>query len=194
MTARQYLIWEHSGDPKLCTLSSLENVEDSYNLSYGVSRVEGFSTNALFRMSQEDRRAIKLVDDVRNEDFLIVASKQLKEFLELEQLIDTEYLRVSIYDHKNRIVSDEYYIIHQVGTQDCIDVKKSRIVWNLINPEQIAEVERLVLDAARIQEDVKLFRAKYLPQAILLREDVAVRIMNAGFSGMSFQPISEYIF
>ncbi len=187
-----YLIWEHTVDDRLCSLNPLENVENAFELSYGVSRIDGFPPDASFRMNPEYKKAIKLSDALDNIVFLIVASKRLKEFFEMEKLINIEYLSVTIFNHKNRIASDEYYIVHQVGTQDCIDQEKSDFDWNIINPDQISSVDHLVLDESKVDPNAKLFRAKHLPSTIFIRKDLAEKIEATGFTGIRFEDIDSF--
>jgi hypothetical protein len=187
-----YVVWCWSHDPKACELSPLENVPDSFELFYGVSRAKSFSPRALFRMDPDFLKAIRLNDSVRNEEKLIVASKRLKNFLEAENVPDTEYLRVKILNHKGKVASPDSFIVHQVGTQDCIDLKKSVIEWNSINPQQIDSVEKLVIDEKKIARDATLFRPKSLPTAILVRRDLADKLGNAGFTGIAFQEVAQY--
>ncbi len=188
----KYIIWGHSTDQKLCCLNPPENIEDAFELNYGISRKEDFPSNALIRMNKEYKTAIKLADALDNINFLIVASKRLKEFFEAQKIPNTEYLRVKILNHKNRIASDEYYIVHQVGTQDCIDLKHSVVTWNKINPDQISSVKSLILEEARVQREASLFRAKHLPSVIFIRQDLATKIEEAGFTGIVFKNIETF--
>jgi hypothetical protein len=187
-----YLIWGHSPDPSLCVLNPPEGVPDAYQLNYGISRIGNFPLDALFRMNPEFKRAIKLSDALDNENFLIVASKRLKEFFERESVPNTEYLRVTIINHKNRISNDEYYIVHQVDTQDCINLERSIIDWNPINPEQLSSVDKLFIDETRIASDATLFRAKFLPPTIFIRKDLARKIEEAGFTGVRFREVDSF--
>lgn len=187
-----YLIWAHSRDPKLCVLNPLEGVEDAYQLNYGISREHTFPEVALLRMNPEFKKAIKLSDALDNDNFLVVASKRLKEFFERENVPDVEYLRVTILNHKNQVASDEYFIVHQVGTQNCIDLEQSVIKWNLINSDQISSVKKLVIDESKINPNTKLFRAKHLPSTIFIRKDLAQKIEEVEFTGILFREIESF--
>ncbi|MCI0400218.1 MAG: hypothetical protein L0Z68_02785 [Gammaproteobacteria bacterium] len=187
-----YVIWGHSPDPTLCSLSPPERIEEAYELNYGVSRARNFSSDAVFRMDPEFKKAIKLADALDNASFLIVASRRLKDFLEKEKVPDTEYLRVSILNHKNRLASDDYYIIHQVGAQNCIDLNQSIVKWNLINPDQISSIKKLVIDESAIGPNATLFRVKALPSIIFVRRDLADKLEKAGFTGIQFKEIATY--
>ena len=187
-----YVIWGHSSDPTFCSLSPPERIEEAYELNYGVSRAQNFPSDAIFRMDPEFKKAIKLTDALDNASFLIVASRRLKDFFEKEKVSDTEYLRVSVLNHKGRIAGDDYYIIHQVGTQNCIDLSQSIVTWNLINPNQISSIKKLVIDESLIAPTATLFRVKALPSIIFIRRDLADKIQKAGFSGVRFKEIATY--
>lgn len=187
-----YLAWDSSDDETLCSLNPIENVPDAHELRYGISRAKNFPKDALGRMNPEWKRAIKLSDMLDNADALIVASKRLKEFFESEKVPNVEYLRITVFNHKKKVASDEYYIVHQVGTQTCIDIKKSTITWNKINPNQISSVDKLVLDEKKIEPSATLFRATHLPPVIFIRRDLAKKIEESGFTGVQFEEVDKY--
>jgi len=187
-----YLVWGHAHDDTLCSLNPIENVPDAHELVYGTSRVINFPKDALGRMNPEFKRAIKLSDAIHNLEMLVIASKRLKEFFESEKIPNTEYLRIAVLNHKNKVASDEYYVVHQVGTQACIDIEKSTIRWNKINPNQISSVKKLVLDEKKIEPSATLFRATHLPSTIFIRRDLAKKIEEAGFTGIQFEEVDTY--
>ena len=191
-----YLVWAHAIDDKLCSLIPAENVENEFELRYGIPRAESWPTDALMRMNPEYKTSIRLSDALDNRSFLIVASKALKEFfereLEKEDVPTIEYLPVTIYNHKGRVASDEYFIVHQVGTEDCIDLDQSTLTWNLIKKDQISGISKLVLDESKIKPEAKLFRAEHLPHYVFIRRDLADKITAEEFTGTRFIGLDRF--
>lgn len=187
-----YLVWAHSIDDTLCSLITAENVENEFELRYGIPRANGWPSDALMRMNPEYKTSIRLSDALDNDSFLIVASKALKEFSENEDVPNVEYLPVVIYNHKGRVASGEYFIVHQVGTQDGIDLDQSTLTWNKIKTDQISGISKLVLDESKVDSDATLFRAEHLPHYVFIRRDLADKITAAGFSGIRFVELEHF--
>lgn len=175
-----------------CVLGYIENFEDDFMLTRGDSLVDAWPDDVSFRMDPDFPRQIKLSDQLLNPENLIIASPQFLEFLKGNSLPNVEYLPVTVYNHKGRIASDGYEIVHLTQPQACIDVAASGVQWNHINSNWIDAVDKLVIDESRIERDVLLFRIKHLRDGILIRMDLAERIEEAGFSGIQFVDITEY--
>lgn len=187
-----YTIWDYEVNDRLCSLKAPENIKNAFELCYGISRESDFPSDASFRMNPEFKKATKLTDNVFNNDFLLVASRKLADFFKSENVPSIEYLPVKIFDQKNKLANEEFFIIHQVGTQDCIDLKNSQIDWNLINPDQISAVDALVIDETKIDKEATLFRAKHLPNKIFIKRDLARKIEDLGITGIRFEEIEDY--
>jgi hypothetical protein len=189
-TPRYVLFGSNSGT--YCRLKFLEDFEDTHKLYKGWPLTGEWPRNALFRMDPDFKKRIMLSDHLLNLNRVIVASKRLQEFFLAEKVPNIELLPVTIYDHKKRIASKEYAIIHLVTTQDCIDVKASGVSWNQINPEDIRTMERMVIDESKVDESAVVFRAKGLGNHIFLTREFSVKLANTGFSGIRFWELSDY--
>lgn len=187
-----YVIWDHSGDETLCSLNNIQNLPDAHELCYGVSKIKNYPSDVYFDMDPELKRAIKLSDALDNRNFIIVASPELVKFFKDHELKSVEYLPVTVYNHKKQVASAEYSIVNQVGTQNCIDLEQSKIKWNKINPEQISSVKRLIIDEAKVDPNIHLFRAKHLTSAIFIKRELAEEIERTGFTGIEFIEINSY--
>lgn len=186
------VVWEWNVGPRVCVLLGLKNVEDSYELSRGVSRAKDFPTNACFHMDPEFKKDITLSDNLDNMDRLLVVSKRLKEFVERSNARQVEYLRVTIINHKNRVASDEYFIINPLSIVDCIDKKKSDLLWNAIDPLKIASCDRLVLNPRSFENEPALFRLKHLEHAVMVDRKLVDAITGEGFTGIRFTEIDSF--
>jgi hypothetical protein len=187
-----YVIWRADPTTDFCSLDLLENVDDSFELKRGVSRAQGFPSTASFSMDPAHKKAVKLGDNLYTLENVLVISKPLKEFLESRKPLETEFLPVSIINHKGRLASPDYFIVNPLSVQDCINKSKSTLDWNPIEKDLIASCEVLVLDTARIDPRYVMFRPRFMPTVVLLRRDVAEAAQGAGFKGMRLTDIDEF--
>ena len=190
--AMNYIIWKAKNEGNSCLLSIIQNVEDDWQLKKGISRITSFPQDAFFHMDNQYKKNVRLTDNLININSVIVASKRLKEFLEAKKFKNIEYLPVSVINHKDRIASKDYFIIHPITTQDCLDIDKSGCTWSSINPTNIIDVDKLVIDESRIDLNVQLFRLKYFYPPVFVRKDLAEEITQAGFTGLLWLELDEY--
>src|SRR5689334_17546921 len=120
-----YVVWRWSAEGNSCMLVPPERIDRDWELYEGVPRAAGFPGDALFRMSDDHPRDMGLVDSLANIGTLVVASRRLKEHFEGKALKNVEYLPVTIINHKGRIASRDYFIVHPIVPQDCLDVQRS---------------------------------------------------------------------
>lgn len=187
-----YVAWSAHPPPGYCILEYLENVDDEYELKRGISRRDGFPDDALFSMKRSSPKAKKLADNVANLDGLAVVSKPLMEFLEAREPPGTEFLRVSILDHKQKVASDEYYIVNPLSVVDCIDRERSDLSWNEIDKELISGCFELVLLDGSLDGAPPIFRPRYMPTVILMARALAEDMEAEGFVGMHFFDLDEF--
>jgi hypothetical protein len=192
MAGANYVCWEAVPVGNACVLSTVENLDRSYEMPKAIPRAGRFPSNVLFRMSDEHPKDIGLTDSLANTDTLIVASRRLKDFLEAKQLPNVEYHRVSIINHKGRVASDDYYIVHPIHAQDCLDVQRSGCIFSPIIPTEIDLVSDLTIEESRIQQGVTLFRIKSFGRPIVVHRQLAQEIMGAGFKGIFFSELEQF--
>lgn len=187
-----YLVWEANPAGGFCTLEYLKNVDDPHELKRGTSRIDGFPSNACFHMDKSHPKEIKLPDNIYNLDRMVVVSRKLKKLVEDRKPLDTEFLPVTIVNHKGRVASEDYFIVNPYRIQECIELDKSDIDWNPIDAELISSCFELVIDKARIDPELLLFRPKHMPTIVMAREDLVKDIISGGFSGIHFVEIDEF--
>jgi hypothetical protein len=188
----EYLAWRADPTQGFCSLKYLENVDDSYELKRGISRSAGFPADACFHMDPAHPKQIRLGDQLYNLDGLVVVSAAVREFIEARQPPHTEFLPVTVFNHKGRPVEDEYFVVNPLAVPDCIDKQNSTIEWNDIDPELICSCFDLVLLPDQIDDDLLLFRPKHMPTIVMVREDLAEAMTDAGFTGMWLVPTDEF--
>jgi hypothetical protein len=97
-----------------------------------------------------------------------------------------EFLPVSILNHKDRLASDDYFILHPLGPQDCIDLERSKVKWNPLKKQTIMNCKGLVLKPGAIPPGLKLFRPKYWGANVMATRAFADDLVSAGFTGLQF--------
>jgi hypothetical protein len=187
-----YVIWRANPVAGFCGLGPLQNVDDAFELKRGISREQGFPQNAEFHMDPAHPTSVKLGDNLYTLENVLVISKPLQEFLASREPLETEFLPVSIINHKGRVASPDYFIVNPLSVQDCIDQGQSKIEYNPIEKDLISVCEQLVLDDQRIDARYILFRPRFMPTVVLLRRDVADDALDAGFKGMRHTDIDEF--
>jgi hypothetical protein len=189
-----YGVWAYQPVGNVCMLDSIENVPRRLDLMRGVPFKDKFPAAAQYRMSKEHKKETGLNDDIPNTDSLKVCSSRLVEFLKKKNLKNVEYLPVSILNHKGKLASKEYFIVHPVLPQDALDADASQPSFNDINPEEIDSVARLVLNKRSLDPELRLFRLKAFFRPVLIEKKLADEIKGAGFVGSYIQAPERYRF
>jgi hypothetical protein len=186
------LIWAARDVPDACALDKLTGVDRQYELAKGIPRASTFPQDAAFTMDSDFFNDLMLTDNLINTDRLIVASRRLKEFLEARPLRHVEYLPVTIIDHKGKPASREYFIVHPTDLVDCLDMDQSEVEWGLVDEQSIDSVARLVIDLAKVDPAVELFRPKPFYDVVVVRRALAEAIDAAGFVGIRWIALADY--
>nr|WP_158622310.1 DUF1629 domain-containing protein [Corallococcus sp. CA047B] len=161
-----------------------------YELHEGVTVQRWYPANVTFPLAED--RGLELTDSIPNTLDLIIASERLKQFLEANAGARMEFLPARLLDQKDRIVPEPFYVLNLLEVVECVDLEKSQYERSVMDPTFIAWFSLLVLDAARIPPQAKLFRLKEKPDLILIREDLAQVLVNEDYTGMMFLELEEY--
>lgn len=187
-----YLVWEAKLLDNVCTLDVFKGVERTLDLNEGIPCAKDFPQGVTFQMDLSDPHDMLLADNLQNADYLIVASKKLKEFLESRSLKKVEYLPVTILDHKGRVASPDYFIVHPIDPVDCLDLDKCSPTHSTIDPEDITYIEELVLDESKVDPERELFKAKNFYIPTLVRQDLVEAIEAEGFDGVQLLDFEDF--
>lgn len=160
-------------------------------IQQGRSIIADFPNDAYFQMSDDHPKNVMLVDNVWNGENIPVVSPALRDFLAREEIPHLELLQVSIADHRGRTVADDYSLVHPCRIVDCIDQEESVFKWNRLNPTKMSPVRKLVLDASKLGPDDSLIRPRYIEHRILVREDLAERMLAQEFRGLVVTQLNE---
>src|SRR5262249_14134071 len=93
-------------------------------------------------------------------------------------------LPLEIVNHKGRVASRDHFIVNALRIVDAIDDAASNVETSRLVPGAITGCDRLVLRQGVVPKDAILFRLRGRPEVMLLRRDVADRLVAAGFTGL----------
>ena len=104
-----------------------------------------------------------------------------------------EVLKFTLFDQKNRPLSDDYWIINPIGTVDCVDKKKSEIEY-LDEPGDpyhgaVVGVDKYVLDPRKLKAAPSLFRVPEESNEYFFKEDLHDKLMQKEFTNFVFEEI-----
>jgi len=187
-----YVIWDAKDVPNACVLDKLNGVERQWEFREGVPRAAMFSENAVFTMDPDYPYNILMVDNLPNIHMLIVASRKLREFIETRKPEKVEYLPVTILDHRGRVASKDYFIIHPIHPVDCLNLDECGVRWSTLDENHISRLKRLVINESKINRKRVLFRIKFFGAVVLVRRDLAEAIDDKGFTGIRWVELTDY--
>jgi len=144
-----------------------------------------FPRDAHFSMRADRPKDVMLIDNFMSQGGLFVVSPRLQDCLKEETATaaDLELLPVSLVNHRGRIAATDYAIVHTCKVVDCIDQQKSQFKWNPINSAQMI-VSSLVLDPSKLTAQDLLIRPRYISHLILVRQNLAEKLMQQGLTGL----------
>jgi len=136
--------------------------------------------DAYFEMNPQRPKDVKLGEQHSNREQMVVIGSRLSDFVRELDEPSVELLPVKVLDHKGRVASRDFAIVHTAVVVDCLDPAASGAVWNPIDPEQMVSWSTLKLRAGD-HEFPKVFRIKQIPHLIFVNEGVAQGIEALGF-------------
>jgi hypothetical protein len=186
------LIWLSDEPTGHCTLDSTW-IPNTTELERGISVAANFPKDIVYQMSKRFPKDFILSDNF-NVAGQIIVSKPLKEHLmKLLTKHKIEWLPVSIANHKNKVVSNDYFILHSLNVVDCIDIDKSIVEWNPLDKTILMGCEGLVIDEFKISDEFMIFRPLHWGSKTMVLPELANELEAAGFTGFRFVEATGYI-
>ncbi len=137
-----------------------------------------------------DRR--KLYDFVRNTLGVLLVSSRVYDVLKGTSVDNVEFLQVSMCDHQWNPVSQDYGILNVLGSQEVIDMEKSKYRMDRITKKEIARLSNLVVAHDRLEPNVGLFRARNMMELILISDRTKNAFEQAGLTGFRAHPAEGF--
>lgn len=172
-------------DDSLCFLDNfVEGIEPlSWRAGEGARFGKDFPKDAKLFMNKENP-GIKLSPLLGTSRNMLLGSREFKEAIEKHCKNEIEYLPFTLYDHRKRVHSRDYFIINPIGTFDCLDFKESVIKWDDEDPKEIIRIKKHVLDRKKMEAAPQLFRVDRDPSVYVVGLEVAREFKAHDFSNI----------
>ncbi|MDY7230924.1 imm11 family protein [Hyalangium rubrum] len=161
-----------------------------YTLNKGISVREWFPSEVIFDFAPH--KGIMPADSIPNVLGLHIVSEKLRQLLESETSAHFEFLPVQLRNHKKKILSEAYYLANLLDVVTCVDRTHSDFTADELSKGKIRLFRKLVLDTEKIKPDAKIFRLGERPRLVIVREDLARTITEAGCRGMQWMAMKDF--
>ena len=94
---------------------------------------------------------------------------------------EIETLPFTLYNHKKRLHSRDYWIINPIGTVDCVNRDASEMV---IEGGEVLGVESLAFDPRKVEGAPDLFRVPEKPEWLFISETLAKAIKKSNLTNV----------
>lgn len=149
-----------TNDEDVCFLSNfVKGIEaKSWCVYRGEALAPLYPKDAKIFLAREDK-GLRLCSLIGNDQRMLVVSTEFKELIQ-KHCPDTniEYLPFTLYDHRKRVHSRDYFIVNPIGTFDCLDYEASDIVWDEDEPGEVVRIREYVVDKKKAKKAPQLFR------------------------------------
>lgn len=106
-----------------------------------------------------DNPGIKLPSLIGNFKNVVIVDKAMKDVVEATG-VSMECLNFTLYNHKKRVASRDYFVINVLGTFDCLNHDESVIKYSEKHPDEVIDVKRAVFDSRKLKDAPDIFRVK----------------------------------
>jgi hypothetical protein len=148
----------------------------THRMAMGYAMGDKYPADA--KLYMDDRNlGIKFPSLIGNTNSFLIVIRGLKEILE-KTGVAMECLPFTLYDHKKREASRDYFIINPIGTFDCMHLGKSKIEYSKEHPGEIVGVDHVVLDPEKLRSAPNFFRIKEIPTSYVISARTAAEIQK----------------
>jgi hypothetical protein len=89
---------------------------------------------------------------------------------------EIEVLPFTLYNHKRRVHSKDYWILNPIGTFDCLNRQASDIRYMDATQKQVVGVSTMVFDIKKMADAPDLFRVPEDPEEMFMSERLAIAL------------------
>jgi len=184
--------WDCSVPKGLAGFTTLQGVDSQWAIDIAEGRVllEEFPSDAYFEMNPKRPKDVKLGEQHDNLERMVVIGPRLSEFVVKLKEASVDLLPVQIRDHKGRVASRNFNIVHTTRLVDCLDPGASKAIWNAIDKDQMSGWDTLRLKRGK-HDFPRIFRVKHIPSFIFVREDTAQAIEALGLKEPYLTPLES---
>jgi len=177
-----------ANDTNLCFIGTNipgMGIED-WRLLKGEPMAQFFPADAKATMD-DAHPGIKLASMIGNNQVFFIASSALRALVEKHCKTGVEYLPFTLLDHRKRLASKDYCLVHPIGTLDCLDEAASQIQYS--KKGKAVGYGEFILDAAKIKDAPQIFRMSRFTAKIILGEALMNDIQAAGLTNVVAAPL-----
>ncbi len=138
-------------------------------------------------------KGMKLEDFISNSLSWLIVSEKVRALLAAEPN-PCEVYPLQVLDLKGRPIKAPYFLVHPVGTVDCVDLAKSEYDRSAMEPDMILGFQRVVLHQKKIPPDRTLFRLKENPRTYIVRSDLVDKLTEAKAAGLKILDLDTPVF
>ena len=192
----KYFIIDTLGDDQDVKLAFIdEPPEDlglySYCLARGERIGDRYPADAKIYL-QPKSPGIKLSSLIGNTNRYLIVNTDVKNvILEHCAQSDFEVLPFTLYNHKKRIHSSDYWIINPIGYLDCVNRAASQIEYLDTDPTKIVDVDKFVLDPKRVKNAPDLFRVPEDREKYFISARLAKAFQDRRFTNMILTEVDQ---
>jgi hypothetical protein len=130
--------------------------KDDWRLTFGKPAKDLFPEPAILRFSKK-HPGMKLSSFIGNTLSILIVAPPFRQAIEELGPKQTEFLPITLLDHRGRVASKDYVIVNPLGTLDCLDEKESGI--KRVNDEVVG-VDEYVIASSKVAKAPQLFRIR----------------------------------
>lgn len=113
---------------------------------------------------QSKSPGIKLSSLLGNTISYLIVHTAMKDVIAAQHKGEIEILPFTLYNHKKRVHSKDYWIVNPIGTIDCVNKEASEITYGGDGNTQVVGVDKWVLDPKKLEAEPALFRVPENPE------------------------------
>jgi hypothetical protein len=188
------VILDHYDETHVVLTDTPQAIEEtSFQLTDGIPLAEEWPADVRFRFSKNRKDGLTLTDYIDNSFQWLIISPRFRTLLEDLEPQGIEFLPIEIRNHKGRLAADDYCLANLFPLVEAVDRPRSVFKLDSLSPpDGIFTFEKLALLQQVEAGDRVVFRLKEQPMLILVRDDVAHRVEELGFTGMRFVPTAQF--
>ena len=189
---RYFLIQGDDDESNVLVSNIPEGLVRQYQLLKGISRAKDWPDDVTAKFSDMRPEGMRLTDFIRSSFTWLFVSDRFKKVLEDVGVTNVEYLPIKMKNHKKKLVDAKYWIANFTVLVEAVDRSKSVFRVDAADDTKISKFDSLVLLPEVEKNGPAALRMKEWPQLMLVREDLAARIKEAGFTGFTLTETTKY--
>jgi hypothetical protein len=154
--------------------------KDGWRITHGEPAKDLFPANATLRFSKK-HPGMKLSSFIGNTRSFLIVAPPFRQAIEELGPKQTEFLPITLLDHRGRVASKDYVIVNPLGTLDCLDEKESGI--ELVDGEVVG-VDEYVVASSKVARAPQLFRIREAENEYVFGLELMRRIQKLDLSNV----------